>query len=61
MALKKCNFCDNKVPELGQCNECGFIDGIQRPPTDMEFKNARAVNEEHEYDQFENLDMLLLD
>ena len=61
MALKKCNFCDNKVPEHGQCNKCGFIDGLQRRPTDAEFKRARAINKEHNYEQFENIDMLLLD
>ena len=61
MTLKKCNFCDNKVPENGQCNKCGFIDGLQRPPTDEEFKKARAVNKKNGYEQFENLDMLLLD
>ncbi len=61
MALKKCGFCDNKVPEHGQCNKCGFIDGLTRQPTDEEFKRARRINKEHNYNQFENIDMLLLD
>ncbi len=61
MAMKKCNFCENKVPENGQCNKCGFIDGLNRPPSDNEFKQARDVNTKHNYDQFENIDMLLLD
>lgn len=62
MALKKCDFCKkNKVPSRGQCNSCGFIDGLNRRPSDDEFKAARAVNEEHGYEHFQNLDMLLLD
>ena len=61
MALKKCNFCDNKVPESGQCNKCGYIDGLTRTPTDADFKSARKTNDKAKYDQFENLDMLLLD
>lgn len=61
MALKKCNFCENKVPENGQCNKCGFIDGLARRPTDEEFIEARKINEENNYKQFVNLDMLLLD
>lgn len=61
MALKKCGFCENKVPEYGQCNKCGFIDGLSRQPTDEEFKHARRINNEHNYKQFENIDMLLLD
>ena len=61
MALKKCNFCTNKVPQGGQCNSCGFIDGLQRQPTDEEFKAARKINDDHKYEQFESIDMLLLD
>jgi len=61
MALKKCDFCGNDVPPRGQCNKCGFIDSLQRQPTDEEFKKARKVNNDHKYKQFENLDMLLLD
>ncbi len=60
MTLKKCNFCEQEVPENGQCNGCGFIDGIQREPSDEEFKSARAINSKHNYNQYENLDMLLL-
>ena len=59
--MKKCDFCSNEVPEGGQCNRCGFIDGMNRPPTDEEFKRAREINEKNNYDQFTNLDMLLLD
>ena len=61
MALKDCKFCDNKVPEGGQCNKCGFVDGLDRKPTNEEYKKARKINEEHGYEQFENIDMLLLD
>lgn len=61
MALKKCNFCDNKVPEGGQCNKCGFVDGLNRQPTEEEFRRARDINKENDYEQFNNLDMLLLD
>ncbi len=61
MAMKDCRFCGKKVPEHGQCNKCGFVDGMNRPPTDEEFKKARKVNQVHNYVQFENLDMLLLD
>ena len=59
--MKKCDFCKNPVPEGGQCNNCGFIDGLRRQPTDMEFKVAREINDKHEYKQFKNLDMLLID
>ncbi len=62
MALKKCNFCvKNDVPVKGQCNSCGFIDGLERQPSDDEFKQARKINNDHKYDQYENIDMLLLD
>ena len=61
MALKKCNCCENKVPENGQCNKCGFVDGFTRPPTDVEFKSAREINNKNKYEQFKNIDMLLLD
>jgi predicted ATP-dependent serine protease len=61
MALKKCNFCGNQVPQSGQCNKCGFIDGFTRPPTDDEFKAAREINKKANYEQFKNIDMLLLD
>lgn len=61
MTLKKCDFCNNKVPEGGQCNRCGFIDGLRKQPTDDEFKQARSINQKENYKQFNNLDMLLLD
>lgn len=61
MTMKDCNFCKNKVPEYGQCNKCGFIDGLQRQPTEEEFKRARRINKENNYAQFVNIDMLLLD
>ena len=60
MALKKCNFCDNKVPVGGQCNKCGFVDGLARRPTDAEFKDAREVNKKNNYKQYSNLDTILL-
>jgi hypothetical protein len=61
MTLKKCDFCENTVPPGGQCNKCGFIDGMRRQPTDDEFKIAREINKKAKYEQYENLDMLLLD
>jgi hypothetical protein len=61
MALKKCSYCKNKVPEGGQCNKCGFVDGISRKPTDNEYKVARGINRKHNYKQFVNIDMLLLE
>jgi len=61
MKLKKCMYCDNEVPPQGQCNNCGFIDGLQRQPSDDEFKSARAINTKFKYKQFQNLDMLLLE
>jgi hypothetical protein len=61
MALKKCDFCKNDVPEGGQCNQCGFVDGFRRQPTDEEFKEARKINEKEGYAQYKNIDMLLLD
>ncbi len=61
MALKKCNFCKkNKVPAQGQCNSCGFIDGFNSRPSDQDFREAREINEKHDYEQFNNLDMLIL-
>jgi hypothetical protein len=59
--MKKCDFCKNNVPEGGQCNKCGFIDGLRRQPNDDEFKHARKINKQNNYKQFENIDMLLLD
>ncbi|MCF7861795.1 hypothetical protein K9M79_06135 [Candidatus Woesearchaeota archaeon] len=61
MVLKKCEYCNNKVPKNGQCNKCGYIDGLQRAPSDDEFKAARKVNSDNKYPQFDNIDMLLLD
>lgn len=61
MTLKQCNFCENKVPENGQCNKCGFIDGLNRQPGDHEFVAARRINEEHDYTQFRNIDMVVLE
>ena len=61
MAMKKCDFCSNKVPKGGQCNKCGFVDGFSRQPTDEEFKKARKVNEKENYKQFKNIDMLVLE
>jgi len=49
------------VPPGGQCNKCGFVDGMHRPPTAEEFKKARDINKRYNYPQFENIDMLLLD
>lgn len=59
--MKKCEFCGNDVPKGGQCNKCGYIDGIHRQPTEEEFKQAREVNRKAGYKQFSNIDMLLLD
>ena len=62
IVLKDCEFCNkkSKVPEHGQCNKCGFIDGLRRQPSEDEFKHARDINDQHNYAQFKNLDMLLL-
>lgn len=59
MASKKCNWCKNKLPVGGQCNKCGFVDGISRRPTEEEFRQAREINDKNSYKQFSNLDMLL--
>lgn len=61
MALKKCAFCPNDVPEGGQCNRCGYIDGLTRPPIDEEFKRAREINKQNNYKQYVNIDMMLLE
>ena len=61
MDLKKCDFCGNLVPPEGQCNKCGFIDGMRRPPTNEEFGRAREINKKFKYKQFSNLDMLMTD
>ncbi|MFH0977723.1 MAG: hypothetical protein V1837_00330 [Candidatus Woesearchaeota archaeon] len=61
MVLKNCTFCKNKVPVGGQCNKCGFIDGLSRKPADEEYAKAREMNKRNNYKQFVNLDMLLLD
>lgn len=61
MVMKKCNYCQNDVPDYGQCNKCGFIDGMSRQPTDAEFKRAREINIQNNYPQYKNLDMLLID
>ncbi len=61
MVMKKCDYCGNSVPANGQCNKCGFVDGLRRQPTDEEFKRARSINKKNNYKQFENLDMLLLE
>ena len=59
--MKKCEFCGNQVPEKGQCNKCGFIDGLRKKPTDEEFLKARKINKEHKYEQFKNIDMTLVE
>jgi hypothetical protein len=59
--MKKCEFCQNKVPDGGQCNKCGFIDGLRRQPSDDEFRQARKVNDKNNYKQYVNIDMILLD
>ncbi|MBU0979161.1 MAG: hypothetical protein KJ709_00005 [Nanoarchaeota archaeon] len=59
MGMKKCNFCENRVPKGGQCNTCGFVDNVQRMPTPEEFERARKVNDEHDYDHFKSIDLLL--
>jgi hypothetical protein len=57
--LKKCDFCTNSVPKKGQCNRCGFIDGLNRMPSPEEFEEATRINEVHEYGQYRNLDLLV--
>lgn len=61
MVMKKCEFCDNKVPAGGQCNKCGFIDGLRKQPTVEEFKKARTINDKENYKQYKSIDMMLLD
>ncbi|MBN1645416.1 hypothetical protein JW868_00075 [Candidatus Woesearchaeota archaeon] len=61
MNLKKCENCSNDVPHGGQCSECGYVHGLNRPPTDEEYKYAREINEKNNYPQYKNIDMLLLD
>jgi hypothetical protein len=61
MTFKKCGFCGNRVPAGGQCNKCGYVDGLSRQPSDEEFRHARETNKKNGYKQFENIDMLLLD
>ena len=61
VGLEKCINCGNQVPASGQCNKCGIVDGLQRKPSNEEFKEARRINAEHNYKQFTNIDMLLLD
>ncbi|MAE13050.1 hypothetical protein CMO92_00655 [Candidatus Woesearchaeota archaeon] len=61
MALTNCHKCKTDVPKKGQCNGCGFIQGFNKLPSDDEFIEARKVNEAHNYDQFRNIDMLLLE
>ena len=61
MGFKKCDFCGNKVPNGGQCNSCGFVDGLNRRPTDEEYLEARRINEEHGYEHFYNIDMIILE
>jgi len=61
MSWGKCHNCKNKVPIGGQCNSCGFVHGLHRPPTDYEFIAARKINEKHNYEQFMNIDMLVLE
>ena len=60
MALKECNFCENEVPQGGQCNGCGFVDGLQRPPSMHEFQQAQKINAQQKYEQYMNIDMLVL-
>ena len=61
MVLTNCHKCDNKVPKKGQCSKCGFLNGFNKLPSDDDFRAARKVNEEHGYEHFHNIDMLLLD
>ncbi|NOZ80505.1 MAG: hypothetical protein GXP63_02435 [DPANN group archaeon] len=61
MGFTKCHNCNNKVPVGGQCNGCGFVHGLMRPPSDSEFLQARKINENHAYEQFRNIDMLVLE
>ncbi len=61
MPYAKCHNCKNKVPVAGQCNQCGFVHGLNRMPTDEEFLQARRINEQHGYEHFDNIDMRLLE
>ena len=59
--LEKCENCKNDVPTGGQCNKCGFVQGVRRLPTEAEFLHARAINNKAKYLQFNNVDMVLLE
>jgi predicted ATP-dependent serine protease len=59
--MKKCDFCGAEVPKGGQCNKCGFVDGLRRMPTKEEFEAAKKVNEKAGYKQYRSLDQLVLD
>lgn len=61
MGFSKCHNCKTKVPVGGQCGGCGFVHGINRPPTDVEFLQARRINDKHDYEQFINIDMKILE
>ncbi len=61
MTYTKCHNCKNKVPVRGQCNKCGFVNGVQRMPTQDEFMEARKINERHEYEQYDSIDMRLME
>ncbi|MEM4755659.1 MAG: hypothetical protein QW594_00840 [Candidatus Woesearchaeota archaeon] len=60
MGLKNCEFCKNQVPEGGQCNNCGFIDGIRKRPSADDFFKAREINTKHQYKQYVNIDMIVM-
>ncbi|MFH1591487.1 MAG: hypothetical protein ABIC95_06185 [archaeon] len=61
MGYTRCHNCRKKVPIAGQCNMCGFINGLNRLPSDDEYVVARRVNEAHEYEQFNNIDMRVIE
>lgn len=62
MEMIKCQLCKNKMPKQGQCNKCGFLDNPKRiPPIAEDFVEARKVNKEAKYSQFDNLDMRVID
>ena len=61
MALKKCIYCKNEVPEHGQCNKCGFIDSLSNKPKWDDFDKARKINKKNKYEQFSSVDMKVLE
>lgn len=55
----KCERCQNKVPVNGQCNKCGWLVGLNKVPEPVDFENAKKVNSESKYKQFQSIDQYI--